>query len=62
MAAYRELTNGELIEMLPESDNNLYRAMKLYKALKALVGMRQIRLQGLAVAMSGGSLKIDISI
>ncbi|MGD1950769.1 MAG: Uma2 family endonuclease [Leptolyngbyaceae cyanobacterium] len=48
-----ELTNGELIERPPESDDNLYRAMKLYEALKALVGMRQIRLQGLALAMPG---------
>ena len=47
------LTNGELIEMPPESDDTLYRAMKLYEALKALVGMRQIRLQGLALAMPG---------
>jgi len=50
---YYELTNGELIEMPPESDDNLYRAMKLYEALKSLVGMRQIRLQGLALAMFG---------
>lgn len=48
-----ELTNGELLEVPPESDENLYRAMKLYEALKALVGMRQIRLQGLALAMPG---------
>lgn len=51
--AYYELTNGELIEMPPESDDNLYRAMKLYEALKSLVGMRRIRLQGLALAMFG---------
>ena len=48
-----ELTNGELVEMPPESDENLYRAMKLYEVLKALVEMRQIRLQGLALAMPG---------
>lgn len=48
-----ELTYGELVKMPPESDDNLYRAMKLYEALKALVGMRRIRLQGLAVAMPG---------
>ena len=53
MEVYYELTNGELIEMPPESDDNLYRAMKLYEALKALVGMRQIRLQGLALATPG---------
>ena len=38
--AYYELANGVLIEMPPESDDNLYRAMQLYEALKALVGMR----------------------
>jgi Uma2 family endonuclease len=30
-----ELTNGVLVEMLPEADANLYRALKLYEALKA---------------------------
>ena len=48
-----ELTNGVLVEMPPESDANLYRALKLYEALKALVGMQQIRLQGLALAVPG---------
>jgi Uma2 family endonuclease len=48
-----ELTNGVLVEMPPESDENLYRAMKLYEALKVVVSMRQIRLQGLALAMPG---------
>ncbi|MBE9078664.1 Uma2 family endonuclease [Romeria aff. gracilis LEGE 07310] len=48
-----ELTNGELVEVPPESDENLYRAMQLYEALKDLVGMRHIRLQGLALAMPG---------
>ena len=51
--AYYELANGVLIEMPPESDDNLYRAMQLYEALKALVGMRQIRLQGVALAVPG---------
>ena len=50
---YYELTNGELVEMPPESDENLYRAMRLYEALKAVIDMRQIRLQGLAIAMPG---------
>lgn len=50
---YYELTNEELVEMPPESDENLYRAMRLYEALKSVVDMRQIRLQGLAVAMPG---------
>ncbi|MBE9158001.1 Uma2 family endonuclease [Nodosilinea sp. LEGE 06152] len=50
---YHELTNGELVEMPPESDDNLYRALRLYEALKAVVDMSQIRLQGLALAMPG---------
>lgn len=50
---YYELTNGELVEMPPESDENLYRAMRLYEALKSVIDMRQIRLQGLAIAMPG---------
>ncbi|PZD73930.1 hypothetical protein C1752_01653 [Acaryochloris thomasi RCC1774] len=48
-----ELSNGALITVPPESDEDLYRAMQLYEALKALVGMRQIRLQGLVLAMPG---------
>lgn len=48
-----ELTNGELIEVPPESYENLYRALRLYEALKSLVGMEQLCLQGLAVAMPG---------
>ncbi|PSN19692.1 hypothetical protein C7271_05955 [filamentous cyanobacterium CCP5] len=51
--AYYELANGELVEMPPESDESLYRAMRLYEALKAFIGMRQIRLQGLAIAVPG---------
>jgi Uma2 family endonuclease len=51
--AYYELTNGQLVEMPPDSDETLYRAMKLYEALKILVGMRQIRLHGLALAVPG---------
>lgn len=51
--AVYELTNGELVEMPPESDENLYRALKLYEALKAHIDMRQIRLQGVALAMPG---------
>ncbi|MEO1095263.1 MAG: Uma2 family endonuclease [Cyanobacteria bacterium J06638_28] len=50
---YYELTNGELIEMPPESDDNLYRALKLYEALKVVIGMQQIRLQGIAIAVPG---------
>ncbi|NJL49163.1 MAG: Uma2 family endonuclease [Leptolyngbyaceae cyanobacterium SM2_5_2] len=51
--AYYELTHGELVTMPPESDENLYRAMQLYEALKTVVDRRQIRLQGLALAMPG---------
>jgi Uma2 family endonuclease len=51
--AYYELTNGALVEMLPESDENLCRAMQMYEALKAVVSRRQIRLQGLAIATPG---------
>ena len=51
--AYFELTNGALVAMPPESDENLYRAIKLYEAIKTLVRMRQIRLKGLALAMPG---------
>ncbi len=50
---YYELTNGKLVEMPPESDGNLYRALQLYEALKTVVSMRQIRLQGLALAVPG---------
>ncbi|MGF1569658.1 MAG: Uma2 family endonuclease [Nodosilinea sp.] len=50
---YCELTYGELVEVPPESDGNLYCALQLYEALKAVVDMRQIRLQGLALAMPG---------
>ncbi|MGG6240795.1 Uma2 family endonuclease [Nodosilinea sp. AN01ver1] len=50
---YYELTYGKLVEMPPESDDNLFRALRLYEALKAVVDMRQIRLQGLAIAMPG---------
>jgi Uma2 family endonuclease len=50
---YYELTNGKLLELPPESDENLYRAMRLYEALKSVVDMQQIRLQGLAIATPG---------
>jgi len=53
LEGYYELTNGELVEMPPESYDNLHRAKKLYEALKALVEMQQICLQGLALAMPG---------
>lgn len=50
---FYELTNGDLIEVPPESDENLQRAMQLYEALKTVVDRRQIRLQGLAIATPG---------
>ncbi|MEM6427015.1 MAG: Uma2 family endonuclease [Cyanobacteria bacterium P01_H01_bin.119] len=53
LEGYYELTYGELVKVPPESDENLLRAMGLYEALKTFVGMRQIRLQGLALAMPG---------
>jgi Uma2 family endonuclease len=53
LEGYYELVYGELVEMPPESDENLYRAMNLYEALKAHVARQQIRLQGLALAVQG---------
>jgi Uma2 family endonuclease len=51
--AYCELTNGKLIEMPPESYENLRRALKLYDALRALVADQQVCPQGLAIATPG---------
>jgi Uma2 family endonuclease len=53
LEGYYELTCGEIIAIPPESDENLYRAITLYEALKTCVDRRQIRLQGLALAMPG---------
>jgi Uma2 family endonuclease len=53
LEGYYELTCGEIIAIPPESDENLYRAITLYEALKACVDRQQIRLQGLALAMPG---------
>lgn len=53
LEGYYELSYGELVEMPPESDENLCRAMNLYEALKAFVDRHQIRLQGLALAVLG---------
>jgi Uma2 family endonuclease len=50
---YYELTNGELIEMPPESYDNLRRALRLYDALRALVDSQQVCPQGLALAVPG---------
>ncbi|NMF82430.1 Uma2 family endonuclease [Nodosilinea sp. P-1105] len=53
LEGYYELSYGDLIEMPPESDENLWRAMNLYEALKTCVARSQIRLQGLALAVPG---------
>lgn len=50
---YYELENGELVEIPPESNANLQRAMELHEALKAHIDRKQIRLQGVAIATPG---------
>lgn len=50
---YYELTNGELVEMPPESYDNLRRALKLYDIFKNLVNADQVCPQGLAIAVPG---------
>ncbi len=50
---YYELTNGELVEMPPESYDNLRRALNLYDILKTLVDAAQVCPQGLALAVPG---------
>ena len=50
---YYELTYGELVEMPPESYDNLRRALKLYDTFKTLVEADQVCPQGLAIAMPG---------
>lgn len=50
---YYELTYGKLVEMPPESYDNLRRALKLYDAFKTLVEVEQVCPQGLALAMPG---------
>ena len=39
---YYELTNGEFIEMPPESYENLRRALKLYDSLRTFIGDEQV--------------------
>ena len=51
--AYYELTNGVLIEMPPESYENLRRALQLYDWLRTLVDSQQVCPQGLAIAVPG---------
>ena len=48
-----ELTNGELIEMPPESDENVIIARILDRALSDLVGFRRVRTHQLALEMMG---------
>ena len=48
-----ELTNGELIEMPPESDENVIIARILDRALSDLVGFRRVRTHQLAIEMMG---------
>jgi Uma2 family endonuclease len=50
---YYELTYGKLVEMPPESYDNLRRALRLYDAFKTLVDIEQVCPQGLALAMPG---------
>ena len=51
--AYYELTNGELIEMPPESDENVIIARAVDRALSELVGFRRVRTHQLALEMPG---------
>jgi Uma2 family endonuclease len=51
--AYYELTYGELVEMPPESYENLRRALQLYDQLRTLVDSQQVCPQGLAIAVPG---------
>jgi len=51
--AYYELTNGELVEMPPESYENLRRALQLYDRLRTLVDSQQVCPQGIAIAVPG---------
>ncbi len=48
-----ELTNGVLVEMPPESYENIRRALKLYDVLRLMVDVQQICPQGLALAVPG---------
>lgn len=50
---FYELTNGELIEMPPESDENVIIARAMDRALSELVGFRRVRTHQLALEMPG---------
>ncbi|MEO0869085.1 MAG: Uma2 family endonuclease [Cyanobacteria bacterium J06642_11] len=53
MEARYELTNGDLIEMPPESDENIIIARAMDRALSDLVGFRRVRTHQLALEMPG---------
>ncbi len=53
LEARYELTNGELIEMPPESDENVIIARAMDRALSDLVGFRRVRTHQLALEMPG---------
>ena len=53
MDGYYELSYGELIEMPPESYENLRRALQLYDVLRAIVGDERVCPQGIAIATPG---------
>ena len=48
-----ELTNGELVEMPPESDENVIIARAIDRALSDIVGFRRVRTHQLALEMPG---------
>lgn len=50
---YYELTNGALVEMPPESYENLRRALQIYDRLREFVEVQRICPQGLAIAVPG---------
>ena len=51
--SYYELTNGELIEVPPESDENVIISRILDQALSEIVGFRRVRTHQLALEMPG---------
>lgn len=48
-----ELTNGELVEVPPESDENVIMARAMDRALSDIVGFRRVRTHQLALEMPG---------
>lgn len=53
LEGFYELTNGELVEMPPESDENVMIARTIDRALSELVGFRRVRTHQLALEMPG---------